>query len=91
MVDGSPDGSLVLLHRLLAEQTSFSSQLIGLSRNFGSFSAIRASLAAAQGELVAVMAADLQEPASLVREFFESLDTGDFDVAVGARRSRADD
>lgn len=89
MVDGSPDGSLVLLHRLLAEQTSFS--LIGLSRNFGSFSAIRASLAAAQGELVAVMAADLQEPASLVREFFESLDTGDFDVAVGARRSRADD
>ena len=91
VVDGSPDGSLVLLRRLLAEQTSFSSQLIGLSRNFGSFSAIRAGLAAAEGEVVAVMAADLQEPVSLVRDFFETLDTGDYDVAVGVRTSRADD
>ena len=40
-MDGSPDGSLVLLRRLLAEQASFASQLIALSRNFGSFSAVR--------------------------------------------------
>jgi polyisoprenyl-phosphate glycosyltransferase len=91
VVDGSPDGSLVLLRRLLAEQAAFSSQLIALSRNFGSFSAIRAGLAAAEGELLAVMAADLQEPVSLVREFFERLDAGDVDVTVGARSSRADD
>ncbi len=91
VVDGSPDASLVLLRRLLAEQAAFSSQLIALSRNFGSFSAIRTGLAAAEGELIAVMAADLQEPVSLVREFFRRLDTGEIDVAVGARRSRADD
>jgi glycosyltransferase involved in cell wall biosynthesis len=91
VVDGSPDGSLVLLRRVLAEQNAFSSQLIALSRNFGSFSAIRAGLAAAEGDLVGVMAADLQEPVSLVREFFEQLGTGDYDVAVGVRRSRADD
>jgi glycosyltransferase involved in cell wall biosynthesis len=91
VVDGSPDGSLVLLRRLLAEPASFSSQLIALSRNFGSFSAVRAGLAAADGELIAVMAADLQEPVSLVREFFERLETGEYDVAVGARSSRADD
>jgi glycosyltransferase involved in cell wall biosynthesis len=91
VVDGSPDGSLVLLRRLLAEQGAFSSQLIALSRNFGSFSAIRAGLAAAEGELLAVMAADLQEPVSLVREFFRRLDTGEVDVTVGARTSRADD
>ena len=91
VVDGSPDGSLVLLRRLLAEQAAFSSQLIALTRNFGSFSAIRAGLAAAEGELLAVMAADLQEPVSLVREFFRRLDTGEVDVTVGARSSRADD
>jgi polyisoprenyl-phosphate glycosyltransferase len=91
VVDGSPDASLVLLRRLLAEQQAFSSQLIALSRNFGSFSAIRTGLAAAEGELIAVMAADLQEPVSLVREFFRRLDTGEVDVTVGARRSRADD
>jgi glycosyltransferase involved in cell wall biosynthesis len=91
VVDGSPDGSLVLLRRLLAEQGAFSSQLIALSRNFGSFSAIRAGLAAAEGELVAVMAADLQEPVSLVRDFFRQLETGEIDVTVGARTSRADD
>ena len=51
VVDGSPDGSLVVLRRLLAEETRFSSQLISLSRNFGSFSAVRAGLAAAEGEL----------------------------------------
>ncbi len=91
VVDGSPDGSLVLLRRLLAEQHAFSSQLIALARNFGSFNAIRAGLAAAEGELIGVMAADLQEPVSLVREFFERLSTGEYDVAVGARTSRADD
>ena len=91
VVDGSPDGSLLLLRRLLAEQAAFSSQLIALARNFGSFSAIRTGLAAAEGELVAVMAADLQEPVSLVREFFRRLDTGEIDVTVGARASRADD
>jgi glycosyltransferase involved in cell wall biosynthesis len=91
VVDGSPDGSLVLLRRILADQNAFSSQLIALSRNFGSFSAIRTGLAAAEGELVAVMAADLQEPVSLVREFFRQLDTGEIDVTVGARTSRADD
>ncbi len=90
VVDGSPDGSLVLLRRLLAEERRFSSQLISLSRNFGSFSAIRAGLAAAEGEFVAMMAADLQEPVSLVRDFFATLETGEHDIAVGVRASRGD-
>ena len=51
VVDGSPDGSLVLLRRLLSEERRFSSQLISLSRNFGSFSAVRAGLAAARGRV----------------------------------------
>jgi glycosyltransferase involved in cell wall biosynthesis len=90
VVDGSPDGSLMLLRRLLSEEKGFSSQLISLSRNFGSFSAIRAGLAAAEGDLIAVMAADLQEPASLAHDFFRGLAGGEYDIAVGVRTARDD-
>ena len=90
VVDGSPDGSLVLLRRLLSEPRPFTAHLIALSRNFGSFSAIRVGLAAAEGDFVAIMTADLQEPISLVKDFFAALASGDFDVAVGVRAERSD-
>jgi glycosyltransferase involved in cell wall biosynthesis len=89
VVDGSPDNSLLLLRRLLPE-SRLRSQLVALSRNYGSFSAIRAGLAVARGEYIAVMAADLQEPVSLVEGIFARLATGEYDVAVGVRESRND-
>jgi glycosyltransferase involved in cell wall biosynthesis len=89
VVDGSPDGSLVLLRRLLPD-SGLQAQLVTLSRNYGSFAAIRAGLAVARGEFVAVMAADLQEPVSLVEDIFAQLATGEFDVAVGVRSERND-
>ena len=89
VVDGSPDGSLALLRRLLPE-AGIASQLLIHSRNFGSFPAIRTGLAAARGRYVAVMAADLQEPPELLSGFFAALSTGDHDVAVGRREGRAD-
>ena len=89
VVDGSPDSSLLLLRRLLPD-SGLQSQLVTLSRNYGSFSAIRAGLAVARGEYVAVMAADLQEPVSLVEDIFRRLATGDHDVAVGVREGRND-
>src|SRR4051812_42032150 len=61
VVDGSPDTSLALLRRLLPT-SGLRAQLVTLSRNYGSFSAIRAGLRVARGEHIAVMAADLQEP-----------------------------
>jgi len=89
VVDGSPDASLLLLRRLLPE-SGLRAQLITLSRNYGSFPAIRAGLAAARGDYVAVMAADLQEPVSLVEDIFTQLATGEYDVAVGVRAGRND-
>src|SRR3954452_7719409 len=89
VVDGSPDGSLLLLRRLLPD-SGLQSQLVTLSRNYGSFAAIRAGLAVARGEYIAVMAADLQEPVSLVEDIFRQLSTGEFDVAVGVRAGRND-
>ena len=89
VVDGSPDNSAALLREGL-RHVGFASQLLLLSRNFGSFAAIRAGLKTARGRLVGVMAADLQEPPELVAEFFHRLDTGEWDVAVGVRESRED-
>lgn len=89
IVDGSPDNSFLVLRRDLAS-AGFHSQLISLSRNFGAFAAIRAGLAAARGERLAVMAADLQEPPGLVIEMNRSLAHDECDIAIGIRTTRDD-
>lgn len=89
VVDASPDRSWDLLQETLPAQP-YSSQLILLSRNFGSFLAIRAGLETAQGAIIAVMAADLQEPPELIERFFEVLSTGQYDIALGQRTDRED-
>jgi glycosyltransferase involved in cell wall biosynthesis len=89
VVDGSPDESF---QRLAAQlpNVPFKSKLIALSRNFGSFSAIRVGLQKATGPYFAVMAADLQEPADLIVAFFDELARDEADVVVGTRVSRDD-
>lgn len=89
VVDGSPDRSYELLRTLLPA-SGIAAQLLLLSRNFGSFAAIRAGLAAARGEHFAIMAADLQEPESLITDFFRTLAAGDCDVVLGVRSGRSD-
>ena len=89
VVDGSPDESYNLLATALPS-APFRSQLLQHSRNFGSFAAIRTGLAAAQGDAIGVMAADLQEPPELMAEFQRVLASGAVDVAIGRRMSRDD-
>lgn len=89
VVDGSPDNSYAWLREELPRQP-FRSVLVGLSRNFGSFAAIRAGMTEAHGPLFAVMAADLQDPPEAVLGFFEALCDDKADVAVGVRAARAD-
>ncbi len=89
VIDGSPDRCYEILKETLPQQ-SFASQLILLSRNFGSFPAIRAGLEAAKGTLFGVMAADLQEPPSLILEMEKILSQEAIDVVVAARLSRED-
>lgn len=89
VVDGSPDRSAELLQQLVP-QSGVAAQLILLSRNFGSFAAIRAGFSAARGRYLAVMAADLQEPESLVLDFFQALEHEPVDVAIGLRTGRSD-
>lgn len=89
VVDGSPDGSYEVLSKRLPS-APFPSKLLLHSRNFGSFAAIRSGLAAASGDYLGVMAADLQEPTKLQEEFLARLVTGDHDVVVGSRAGRGD-
>ena len=89
VIDGSPDQSFQRL-ALALPTLSFTSKLIALSRNFGSFAAIRVGLQKASGPYFAVMTADLQEPDDLIVAFFEELAKGETDVVVGARVSRDD-
>jgi len=89
VVDGSPDRCYEILRDQLPSQP-FRSKLVLLSRNFGSFMAIRTGLQHGCGERFAVMAADLQEPPELVLEMNRVLECQDIDVVVGVRESRQD-
>lgn len=89
VVDGSPDRCYEILRTVLPEQL-FPSTLILLSRNFGSFPAIRVGLQLGSGSRFAVMAADLQEPPELVLQMDAALRTDSIDVVVGVRDGRED-
>lgn len=89
VVDGSPDLCYEILREILPEKC-FPAQLILLSKNFGSFQAIRAGLQLGNGDRFAVMAADLQEPPELILEMDRALREEPIDVVVAARDSRQD-
>ena len=89
VVDGSPDKSLDALRSQLP-MAGFDARVLLLSRNFGAFSAIRAGLREARGDATVVMAADLQEPTSLITNMLGIVQRDEADVAVGVRQSRKD-
>lgn len=89
VVDGSPDNSFKILQNRLPSW-GVRSQLIELSRNFGSFAAIAAGLQHGRGDYFAVIAADLQEPPELVPAFHKLMAGGDADIVLGDRRRRDD-
>src|SRR5450756_1388937 len=90
VVDGSPDRCLQILRERLPS-LPLRTQLLSLSRNFGSFAAIAAGLERARGGNMAVMAADLQEPPELILQFFEVLDSGRADICLLYPSDAADD
>ena len=88
VVDGSPDNSYAWLRTHLP-MMPFRSTLVSLSRNFGAHAAIRAGMATADAEAMAVLAADLQQPVTSIDQFFSALDAG-ADIVIGQRASRED-
>jgi dolichol-phosphate mannosyltransferase len=85
--DGSRDCSFAVLRAL--QQTDKRVRVIKLSRNFGSNAALLAGLDQARGEVVAAIAADLQDPPELIDEMLAHWRKG-HKVVLAARRSRGD-
>ncbi len=84
--DGSSDGSLPLMRELASAYRGV--RYISFSRNFGKESAMLAGFQAAEGDYVAVMDADLQDPPALLPEMLRAVREEDYDCAGTRRVSR---
>lgn len=81
--DGSTDLSLNIIKKIAKEAQNV--KYISFSRNFGKEAAIYAGLQYSQGEYVAVMDVDLQDPPSLLPEMLQLIKDEGYD-SVGTRR-----
>ena len=86
--DGSTDGSADVLRRLAAEDPEHV-RVVFLRRNFGQTAAIAAGIDHAQGEIIVLMDADLQNDPADIPLLLAKLDEG-YDVVSGWRRDRQD-
>ena len=84
--DGSVDHTLSVMKELSEEDQNIS--YISFSRNFGKEAAMYAGLCNAQGDYVAVMDADLQDPPELLLQMYDALKTGNYDCAAARRTDR---
>lgn len=85
--DGSRDRSLELLKQFAAEDARV--KVIGFRRNYGQTAAMAAGIAAARGEILIPMDADLQNDPADIARLLDKLDEG-FDVVSGWRKDRQD-
>lgn len=83
--DGSKDNSLEILYSY-ADKFDFV-KVINFSRNFGHQMAITAGMDFADGDYVAVIDADLQDPPEVIQKMYEKSKEG-FDVVYGKRLAR---
>ena len=84
--DGSSDRTLSILKELAASDPRVN--YCSFSRNFGKEAAMFAGFCNADGDYVAVMDADLQDPPSLLPQMLEILQTGEYDSVATRRVSR---
>jgi glycosyltransferase involved in cell wall biosynthesis len=83
--DGSTDGTEGLLDAFAREEIDV--KAVHLSRNFGHQQAVSAGLSMAEGDYVAIIDGDLQDPPEEITRFLAKLEEG-FDVVYAVRRSR---
>lgn len=86
--DGSKDSTLSILRSLSLQDRSVS--YLSFSRNFGKEAALFAGLEVANGHLVTVMDADLQDPPEMLMEMKQMLDDNSDLDCVGTRRVSRD-
>ncbi len=86
--DGSMDKSLDVL-KSFAEKDTEHIRVVAFRRNFGQTAAIAAGIDHAQGDVVVLMDADLQNDPADIPMLLEKLDEG-YDVVSGWRKDRKD-
>ena len=86
--DGSKDNSLkkLLEHR----KNDGRIKVVELSRNFGHQAAFTAGIKRSKGEYTVMMDGDLQDTPELIKDMFEKMKSGSFDIVNGYRKSRAE-
>jgi dolichol-phosphate mannosyltransferase len=84
--DGSTDQSLEII--LSYQKGNDHIKILSLSKNFGHQAAYTAGLEHSQGEVVAMMDGDLQDPPELLGEMFRKISVEDYDVVSGKRIGR---
>ena len=86
--DGSKDGTVKLLEELSNKDSSVG--YISLSRNFGKEAALLAGLEAADGDFVAVIDSDMQDPPEYLLDMYRMLsEDGELDCVAAKRTTRA--
>jgi polyisoprenyl-phosphate glycosyltransferase len=83
--DGSDDGTGRILEQISVSDPRV--KVVTLARNFGHQPAVSAGLASADGDAVAVIDADLQDPPEVILEMIDRWREG-FDVVYGIRTKR---
>ena len=83
--DGSRDATAEMLDEMAATDSRV--RAVHLTRNFGHQPAISAGLRLAEGDVVAVMDCDLQDPPEVLPSFLEKLEEG-YQVVFAVRRKR---
>ena len=84
--DGSRDHTLSVMQSLAQKDERV--QYLSFSRNFGKEAAMYAGFCNADGDAVAVMDADLQDPPSLLPEMLSILEGGEYDSVATRRVNR---
>jgi polyisoprenyl-phosphate glycosyltransferase len=84
--DGSTDGSIDKL--LMFRSENIKIKILSLSKNFGHQAAYTAGLEYSNGDLVAMMDGDLQDPPELLPEMFRMITSGDYDIVSGKKTAR---
>ncbi|AOR24584.1 glycosyltransferase family 2 protein [Clostridium taeniosporum] len=84
--DGSKDNTLDIIKNFEVEDKRV--RYISFSRNFGKEAAMYAGLEASNGDFVAIMDADMQDPPSLLPQMYSYVKDGEYDSVATRRVTR---
>jgi len=84
--DGSTDQSRDMILRFQGKNRKI--KVLSLSKNFGHQAAYTAGLEYAQGDIVAMMDGDLQDPPELLSEMFSKINSENYDIVSGKKTGR---